>query len=102
MQALDHSVGYGLAAAIIALADARHIQRRTGHVRFSLARSAASLLDLPVTKAPLEPLRKPILRTMGSTFGVLSYVPPPFRVSGIAMDYLSPPPAYGASAPVWS
>ncbi|HAY43034.1 MAG TPA: hypothetical protein DCY59_05565 [Micrococcaceae bacterium] len=102
VQALDHSVGYGLAAAIIALADARRIQRRTGHVRFSLARTAASLLDLPVTKAPLEPLRKPILRTMRSTFGALSYVPPPFGVSGIAMDYLSPPPACGASAPGWS
>ncbi|HBV08731.1 CoA transferase [Glutamicibacter bergerei] len=102
VQALDHSVGYGLAAAIIALADARRVQRRTGHVRFSLARTAASLLDLPVTKAPLEPLRKPILRTMSSTFGTLSYVPPPFRALGTAMDYLSPPPAYGANAPVWS
>ncbi|WP_181148114.1 CoA transferase [Arthrobacter sp. MYb213] len=102
VQALDHSVGYGLAAAIIALADARRVQGRTGHVRFSLARTAASLLELPVTTAPVERLQKPVLRTMGSTFGTLSYVPPPFRASGMAMDYLAPPPPYGANAPVWS
>lgn len=102
VQALDHSVGYGLAAAVIALVDARRVQGRTGHVRFSLARTAASLLDLPGTKAPIEPLRKPILRTMGSTFGTLRYVPPPFVASGTAMDYLSPPTAYGGNVPVWS
>lgn len=43
VQALDHATGYGLAAAMIALAGARSAQGQTGAVRFSLARTARAL-----------------------------------------------------------
>ena len=56
VQALDHATGYGLAAAVIALVRARRVQRQTGSVRFSLARTADALFAFDAPHPPVQSL----------------------------------------------
>lgn len=103
VQALDHATGYGLAAAIIALAGTRSAQGRTGAVRFSLARTAHALFALDEEReCPADFGSGVQLRQMDSSYGMLEYVPPPFSFAGHAMDYPHPPAPYGESKPAWS
>lgn len=102
VQALDHATGYGLAAAVIALVRARRVQRQTGSVRFSLARTADALFAFDAPHPPVQSLGEVQLRRMSSSYGELEYVGPPFSVAGRALDFAKPPPVYGQDEPVWN
>jgi hypothetical protein len=112
VQALDHATGYGVAAAAIALLARRRQTGLGGSARLSLVRTAEELFALPQRELPepelpqpelSEPgLPAPELRTTASTYGELRYVGPPLLVDGQPLDYPSPPPPYGTSAPAWA
>lgn len=106
VQALDHSTGHFLAAAIVlALAE----QRRLGGsicVRMSLARTAHALLSSPDTVAePYEdsvslPYRERQL-AVGRSPSSLTYAPPVLAFTGAAADYLQVGGMWGADTAEW-
>ncbi|WP_404289389.1 CoA transferase [Glutamicibacter arilaitensis] len=101
VQALDHATGYAMAAAVMSLAHARRSLGQTGHAKFSLVRTATALLDQSLPTTDAEPLGRPALRKIDSTFGELVYAPPPLLRGGLALDYAGPPTPYGVDEPVW-
>ncbi|MFH5822348.1 CoA transferase [Georgenia sp. AZ-5] len=117
VQALDHTAGYLLAAAVMRLL-ARRGEEGGGHARLSLAGVARELLALPGSHARAEtddarragdghPGAGPAgvadvpTRRRGSFYGELEYVPAPLRLDGDALDYPSPPDRYGTAALSW-
>ncbi|WP_159614125.1 CoA transferase [Glutamicibacter sp. JC586] len=101
VQALDHATGYGLAAAIISMAQARVEHRIVGHVRFSLARTAEALFAFGTAVEPPEELKLPELGHKLSPYGNLEYALPPFEVNGQSLDFPASPPRYGEDHPLW-
>ena len=101
VQALDHATGYGLAAAIITMVQARSEHRGVGSVRFSLARTAAALFEFGAPTLPAQPLDAPRMGHMESPYGKLDYALTPFMVDGGILDYAAAPPAYGQDEPIW-
>ena len=106
VQALDHSTGHFLAAAIVcALAE----QRRAGgsiDLRMSLARTAHALLSSSdrVPGAGEEPAALPF-RERQLTGGIgpssLTYAPPVLAFAGAAPDYRQVGGKWGADPAVW-
>lgn len=101
VQALDHATGYGLAAAIITMVQARSEHRGVGSVRFSLARTAAALFEFGAPALPAQPLDAPRMGHMESPYGKLDYALTPFVVDGEILDFPAAPPAYGQDEPIW-
>ncbi|UYQ78168.1 CoA transferase [Glutamicibacter sp. JL.03c] len=101
VQALDHATGYGLAAAIITMVQARSEHRGVGSVRFSLARTAAALFEFGAPTLPTQSLDAPRMGHMASASGKLDYTLTPFVVDGEILDFLAAPPAYGQDEPIW-
>src|SRR5690606_13130769 len=94
VQALDHSAGYLLAAAVMRLL-ARRPETGGGVVRVSLARVARELLGMAAPEPGAEEPEPWPLRTCECPHGELAYVPPPFLLDGEQLDYSSPPSRYG-------
>lgn len=102
-QALDHSTGHLLAAAIVtALGE----QRRSGGsrtVRMSLARTAQALLasadEIPGPVESEPPTRKRALP--GPAARSLRYAPPVLAFTGAPADYDRVGDPWGADRPVW-
>lgn len=109
VQALDHATGYGVAAAAVRLLERRRETGAGAAARLSLARTAEELFslsnsapnDLPGNAGSPAQLPAPDYRLVASSYGELRYVGPPLLDSGRPLDYLSPPPPYGSSAPAW-
>lgn len=88
-QALDHSTGYLLAAAVLrALTEGRGVR-----IRASLARTAAALLDLPREPVPAPAAFEPTVTELGG----LTTAAPAFGPS----SWPRPPRPWGGDAPVW-
>jgi crotonobetainyl-CoA:carnitine CoA-transferase CaiB-like acyl-CoA transferase len=100
VQALDHSAGYLLAAAVMRLL-ARRPETGGGVVRVSLARVARELLGMAAPEPGAEEPEPWPLRTCECPHGELAYVPPPFLLDGEQLDYSSPPSRYGQDDLVW-
>jgi crotonobetainyl-CoA:carnitine CoA-transferase CaiB-like acyl-CoA transferase len=104
-QALDHSTGHFLAAAI---ASALVEQRRVGgsiDVRMSLARVAAALLAAdgsPGDSFDVGPLPTRERVLSGSGVRRLTYAPPVLAFAGAPDDYPHVGGEWGADAPQWS
>jgi hypothetical protein len=99
VQALDHTAGYLLAAAVTqALAErAEHGGRA---FRVSLARVAHELQGLPVPDGEAQAF--PVTTaTVESSYGTLVHVPPPLTVDGERARYPGPPRPYGGDELVW-
>ncbi|WP_253917550.1 CoA transferase [Glutamicibacter halophytocola] len=101
VQALDHATGYGLAAAVIAMVQARSERRGVGLVRFSLARTAEALFALGAPEIPDKELEDPRTGRMASSYGELEYALTPFLIDGHLLDYRAASPAYGQDEPIW-
>lgn len=86
-QALDHSTGYRMAAAIC-----RQLARgERASDGFALADAAEELLARPTPPGAVPGQLDASLRETCSPHGVLRYVPPPFRARGEQWDYPFPP-----------
>lgn len=99
VQALDHTAGYLLAAAVMdGLAEREERGGRT--VRLSLARVSHELQGLPVPDAEGG---EAVVRTstLESGYGTLVHVPPPLTVDGARLSYPRPPRPYGADDLSW-
>ncbi len=105
VQALDHAVGMGSAAAIIALLAARQ-RGVTGSAHLSLARTAHQLLH---SVSPSLSDSNPFdgddvevpLRNAPSPYGELTFVPPPLFINGRQLEYRHPPRLYGSDSLEW-
>lgn len=100
VQALDHSTGYGVAAAALALL-ARRSVAGAGWAHLSLARTAHLLLDLPPSGGDRRELEVPREETE-SIFGQLSFAAPPVFADGSRIGYRWAPGAYGAERLEWA
>ncbi|WKG03858.1 CoA transferase [Mycolicibacterium sp. HK-90] len=100
VQALDHSTGYGVAAAVLALL-ARRSTVGAGWAHMCLARTAHLLLDLPVDHRDRRDLEVPREETE-SAFGHLSFASPPVFVDGNRIGYRWTPGPYGADPLNWA
>ena len=82
-QALDHSAGYLLAAAVMAALKRRAVEGGSWHVSTSLRRIAAELLGMPRTAEP-------------SVFGAVDPAShtQTFQVDGSELETVAPAPAY--------
>jgi CoA-transferase family III len=105
VQALDHSVGYFLAAAAIRGLTNRFKSGAGFEARTSLARMAALLIDQPGTQenapiAPEEPsdLSENIEET---SWGPARRIKPPVIVDGAPLRWDLPASALGSSEPKW-
>jgi hypothetical protein len=105
VQALDHSVGYFLAAAAIRGLTTRFETGTGFEVRTSLARMAALLIDQPIAQqnepiAPEQPndLSENIEET---TWGPARRIKPPLFVDGSPIRWDLPASALGSSEPNW-
>lgn len=78
IQALDHTAGYGMAAAACAL----HVTGTAGHARVSLERTARALLDARTIRTAQDAHLSPATLTASTDHGMLEYVPSPVRVDG--------------------
>ena len=88
-QALDHSTGYLLAAAVL-----RALTQGCGaRIRASLARTAAALLDLPRESAPAPAAFEPTVTVLGD----LTTAAPAFGPG----SWPRPPRPWGGDAPAW-
>ena len=88
-QALDHSTGYLLAAAVLrALTEGRGVR-----VRASLARTAAALLDLPREPVPPPAAFEPTVTELGD----VTTAAPAFG----PRSWPRPPRPWGGDAPAW-
>lgn len=98
-QALDHSAGYLLAAAVIALLDRRRREGGTWHVHTSLRRVAAELLRMP---RRTEPARIPAVATRDHTtsFRVDGHEVTTARPALPGLEFSAPRP-WGSDQPVW-
>ncbi|MCC3274960.1 MULTISPECIES: CoA transferase [unclassified Arthrobacter] len=102
VQALDYATGLGMSAAAVALVAARS-RGIAGAAHLSLARTAQELRRLPGpppgTKASALP--EPALRRGASSYGELTYVPPPLLIGGVQLEYPWVPPPYGSADLAW-
>jgi crotonobetainyl-CoA:carnitine CoA-transferase CaiB-like acyl-CoA transferase len=105
VQALDHSVGYFLAAAAIRGLSNRCETGMGFEARASLARMAALLIDQPIAQqsgpiAPEEPddLSENIEET---TWGPARRIKPPLIIDGSPLKWDLPASALGSSEPKW-
>ena len=102
VQALDYATGLGMCAAAVALVGARS-RGIAGTAHLSLARTALELQRLPgpppETKASALP--EPALRRGASSYGELTYVPPPLLIGGVELEYPWVPPPYGSADLAW-
>lgn len=78
VQALDHTAGYGMAAAACALL----ATGTAGHARVSLERTARALLDARTLRTAQDAHLSPATLTAPTDHGMLEYVPSPVRVDG--------------------
>lgn len=100
VQALDHSTGYGVAAAVLALL-ARRATAGAGWAHMSLARTAHLLLDLPAGDGDRRELEVPREETE-SPFGHLSFAAPPVFADGHRIGYRGAPGPYGSDPLEWA
>nr|WP_200820317.1 CoA transferase [Mycolicibacterium houstonense] len=100
VQALDHSTGYGVAAAVLALL-ARRATAGAGWAHLCLARTAHLLLDLPAAHRDRRDLEVPREQSE-SAFGQLSFASPPVFVDGNRIGYRWTPGPYGADPLEWA
>ncbi len=100
VQALDHSTGYGVAAAALALL-ARRSTDGAGWAHLSLARTAHLLMDLPASGGDRRELDVPREETE-SIFGHLSLASPPVFARGSRIGYRGAPGPYGADPLEWA
>jgi crotonobetainyl-CoA:carnitine CoA-transferase CaiB-like acyl-CoA transferase len=101
-QALDHSAGYLLAAAVM---DALRLQRAEGGshlVQTSLRRVAAELLTMPPEERaePDDDLSDQTVEHETSS-GRLRYVRPAARLAGMSDDFAYPPHPWGTDVAQW-
>lgn len=99
VQALDHTAGYLLAAAVMdGLAEREDHGGRA--VRLSLARISHELQGMPVPDAEAG---EAVVRTSTteSEYGTLVHVPPPLAVDGTRLAFPAPPRPYGADDLAW-
>lgn len=78
VQALDHTAGYGMAAAACALL----ATGSAGHARVSLERTARALLDARTLRTTQDTQLTAATLTVPTEHGMLEYVPSPVRVDG--------------------
>ena len=102
VQALDYATGLGMSAAAVALVAARS-RGIAGSAHLSLARTALELLHLPGPPPGTAPsaLPEPALRRGVSSYGELTYVPPPLLIGGARLEYPWVPPPYGSADLAW-
>ncbi|CDO30764.1 L-carnitine dehydratase [Mycolicibacterium vulneris] len=100
VQALDHSTGYGVAAAALALL-ARRSTAGAGWAHLCLARTAHLLLDLATSDHDRRELEVP-RDEAASVFGRLSFASPPVFADGKRIGYRWTPGAYGADPLEWA
>lgn len=105
VQALDHAVGMGAAAAMISLLAARQ-NGVTGSAHLSLARTAQELLAHPTPSEIHANLNAEHeldvpLRHGSGDYGDLVFVPPPLKLDGHPLEYRQLPGQYGSSPLAW-
>ncbi|MGM7699375.1 CoA transferase [Microbacterium sp. A84] len=98
-QALDHSAGYLLAAAVCAVVDRRVREGGTWHIATSLRRVAAELLGMPRRDAP-EPEREidPSMHTQNFSVDGHALITAAPVLPGFSF---APPRPWGRDAPQW-
>ncbi len=103
VQALDHSTGHLLAAAVVTALVRQRTEGGSFDVRMSLARVAQALLAAPGdTRGDASvalPSRERLLP--GHRPGALVYAPPVLAFAGAPDDYPVVGGAWGADAPAW-
>lgn len=104
-QALDHSTGYLLAAAVLRALTRRAIEGRSWHADLSLAQTAAWLLGIgtePVADESGEALDPtPWLATVETPAGRVTHALPPFTIEGGPRTWAHPAVPWGSSEPAW-
>lgn len=101
VQALDHASGYGMAAAVISLAQVRSDSGFTGSVQFCLERTAKALFALEEPQGSSSNLPVPRTGNTEGSYGRLSYVLPPLKLNGSMLDYPFGPRRYGGDDARW-
>ncbi|CAN5363108.1 CoA transferase [soil metagenome] len=102
VQALDHSTGYLMAAAVIAGLTRRVVDGSASVARLSLARTAAELER--VSSLPAQPLG---IRTshsgtpLNTPWGAATVLPSPFAVGNVRLRWDRGPRPLGSDAPAW-
>jgi hypothetical protein len=99
-QALDHTAGYLLAAAVIGLLRRREAEGGSWLAETSLARIAAELLAAPRESADPVPL-VPTLLERESPSGRLTYPAPALPAPPAGPDWDEVGARYGAASPEW-
>lgn len=106
VQALDHSTGHFLAAAIVAALVRQRHEGGSFDVRMSLARVAEALLDAPPAPhgGDADPGPLPaITRTVGRPgLRTLTYAPPALAHPGAPADYDRVGDPWGVDPPAWA
>ena len=101
VQALDHSAGYLLAAAICSVLRRRQVEGGSHVVSTSLRRVAAHLLSLPTgRRTPAADLAAESV-THASAAGLLHYVLPAPSFAGSPADFAHPPHPWGSDPAAW-
>ncbi|MCQ4083274.1 CoA transferase [Streptomyces sp. RB6PN25] len=104
-QALDHGTGYLIAAAVLRALAERHTAGGGRVLRFSLAATAAWLVDRirPEPRiGPLDPYDPHLhLTETDSALGRLRHALPPVRIDGGPSDWSRPPGRPGTDEPRW-
>ena len=98
-QALDHSAGYLLAAAVAVLLERHAREGGTWHVRTSLRRIAAELLGMPRRREP-QPVSDVDVEPHLARFEVDGRVLVTSRPALTGLEFAAPHP-WGADQPVW-
>jgi crotonobetainyl-CoA:carnitine CoA-transferase CaiB-like acyl-CoA transferase len=106
VQALDHSSGHFLSAAVTTALIEQRGQGGSVDVRIALARVAHALLNAPAGVDPPppadpEPLPSRHRELSGGGVQSLTYAPPVLAFDGAPDDYPAVGGAWGADAPVW-
>ncbi|MFI2753922.1 CoA transferase [Cellulomonas sp. P22] len=102
-QALDHSTGYLVAAAVMRALTSRALTGAGQHVRLSLAGTATWLLGIVPLAAPApgtEPPDRWLVET-GSPYGRLRHALSPIGVEGVPSDWSRPPSRWGTDEARW-
>ncbi|MEJ3404965.1 CoA transferase [Rathayibacter sp. YIM 133350] len=101
-QALDHSAGYLLAAAVISALARQRAEGGTHLVQTSLRRIAAELLTLPAEqRAAADPDLSDQAVTYETDAGTVRVVRPAARLAGMPDTFADAPHAWGTDAPAW-
>lgn len=104
-QALDHTAGYLLAAAVMSALEARHLHGSVSHVAVSLARVAQALLDAPRSAASDsgsdEAWRENTVELAIAGGGSIRCAAPAPVLNGSPLAYGAPLRPYGSALPAW-